>query len=111
MLTVKQNGVRIVNPDLTTSQTENFNRDSIFKILVVECGFQASHRNDVWTHTKDNLFSVQLDTKHNIFLFEYKYKSDSHSYLPDTTNLDFISMFLETSRELFGRIKNPSNQE
>jgi hypothetical protein len=55
MLTVKQNGVRVVNPDLTTSQTEDFNRDSIFKILVVECGFQASlHRDNVWTHTKDD---------------------------------------------------------
>ena len=111
MLTVKQNGVRIVNPDLTTSQTENFNRDSIFKILVVECGFQASHRNDVWTHTKDNLFSVQLDTKHNIFLFEYKYKSGSEGYSPDMTNFDFISRFLGLSREFFVRVKNPSNQE
>ena len=108
MLTVKQNGVRVINPDLTTSQTENFNKDSIFKILVVECGFQASHRDEVWTHTQDNLFSVQLDTKYNRFLFEYKYKSDSHAYSPDITNFDFISRFLETSREFFGRVKNPS---
>lgn len=110
MLTTKQNGVRVINPDLTTSQTENFNRDSIFKILVVECGFQASHRNDVWTHTHDNQFSVQLDTKQNRFLFEYKYKSDGHVYPPDMTNLDFISRFLETSRDFFVRVKNTSNQ-
>jgi hypothetical protein len=108
MLTVKQEGKRVVNPDLTTSQTEDFNRDSIFKILVVECGFQATNRKDVWTHTQDDLFSVQLDTRNNRFLFEYKYKSDSHAFPSDTTNLDFISRFLETSREFFGRVKNPS---
>jgi hypothetical protein len=108
MLTVKQNGVRVVNPDLTTSQTEDLNRDSIFKILVVECGFQASHRDNVWTHTQDDLFSVQLDTKHNRFLFEYKYKSGSEGYSPDMTNLDFISRFLETSRDFFVRVKKPS---
>jgi hypothetical protein len=101
MLTVKQNGVRVVSPDLTTSQTEDFNRDSIFKILVVECGFQASHRDSVWTHTKDDRFSVQLDTRNNRFLFEYKYTSDSHAFPPDMTNLELISRFLETSRDFF----------
>lgn len=108
MLTTKQNGVRVVNPDLTTSQTEDFNKDSIFKILVVECGFQATNRKEVWTHTQDDLFSVQLDTKQNRFLFEYKYKTDSHVYPSDMTNLDFISRFLETSRDFFVRVKKVS---
>ena len=57
MLTVKQDGKRVVNPDLTASQTEDFEKDSLFKILVVECGFNASHRKNVWTHTKDKKFS------------------------------------------------------
>jgi len=105
MLTVKQNGVRVVSPDLTTSQTEDFNKDSIFKILVVECGFQASHRDGVWTHTQDDLFSVQLSSKDNTIFFEYKYKSDSYIYDSKITNKELISCFLEESRKFFQKMK------
>jgi hypothetical protein len=113
MLTTKQNGVRVVNPDLLSHgvMTSLMEKEELFPALVVECGFQASHRDNVWTHTKDDQFSVQLDTKHNRFLFEYKYKSGSEGYSPDMTNFDFISRFLGLSREFFVRVKNPSNQE
>jgi len=105
MLTVKQNGVRIANPDLTTSQTEELNRESIFKILVVECGFQATDRKEVWTHTKDDKFSTQLFSEDNVIFFEYKYKSDSSRYKRNITNLEFISYFLEESRKFFQKMK------
>lgn len=105
MLTVKQDGVRVVNPELIGNKARIASRDSLFKILAVECGFQASNRPNVWTHTQDDKFSTQLDIQNNRFLFEYKYKSDSYSYSPDMTNLDFISSFLETSRDFFGRVK------
>ena len=105
MLTVKQNGVRVVNPDLTTSQTEDFNRESIFKILVVECGFQTTNRKEVWTHTMDSKFSTQLFSEDNAIFFEYKYKSDSYTYDSKITNKEFISCFLEESRKFFQKMK------
>lgn len=110
MLTIKQDGKRVINPDLLSHgvMTAIMEKEELFPALVKECGFQASHRDEVWTHTQDNQFSVQLDTKQNRFLFEYKYKVDSHAYSPDIDNFDFISRFLETSREFFGRVKNPS---
>ncbi len=101
MLTVKQGGLRVVNPDLTTSQTEDFEKDSLFKILVVECGFMASPRQDVWTHTKDDKFSVQLDSSKGIFLFEYRYTSDQVAYPKKIDGVEFISRFLESSRNFF----------
>ena len=103
MLTIKQNGKRIVNPDLTTSQTEDFNRDSIFKILVVECGFQSTHRKNVWTHTQDDLFSVQFSSEEDTIYFEYKYKVDKYDCSNQATNIDFITKFLDESREFFTR--------
>ena len=105
MLTVKQNGVRVVNPELTTSQTEDFNRDSIFKILVVECGFQATDRKNVWTHTMDDKFSVQFKSEINTLYFEYKYKSDKCHCPNQNTNIDFIALFLDESRKFFKKMK------
>lgn len=105
MLTVKKDGVRVVNPDLTTSQTEDFNRDSIFKILVVECGFQATHRKDVWTHTMDDKFSVQFSSEEDTIYFEYKYKADKCDCSNQATNIDFIAQFLDESRKFFRKIK------
>ena len=105
MLTVKKDGVRVVNPDLSYAKMEQFNRDSIFKILVVECGFQATHRKEVWTHTIDNMFSTQLFSEDNAIFFEYKYKSDSYIYDSNITNIEFISSFLDESRKFFRKIK------
>ena len=105
MLTIKKDGVRIVNPDLTTSQTEDFNRDSIFKILVVECGFQATDRKNVWTHTKDHKFSVQFKSENNTLYFEYKYKSDKCDCSNQNTNIDFIEKFLDETRKFFKDMK------
>tara|TARA_B000000557_G_scaffold263142_2_gene265332 strand:+ start:211 stop:546 length:336 start_codon:yes stop_codon:yes gene_type:complete len=105
MLTVKQNGVRVVNPDLEYVKMEEFNRDSIFKILVVECGFQATNRKEVWTHTMDSKFSTQLFSEDNAIFFEYKYKSDSYIYDSKITNKEFISCFLEESRKFFQKMK------
>ena len=112
MLTIKQDGKRVINPDLLSHGviTAIMEKEELFPALVKECGFQASHRDEVWTHTKDDQFSVQLDTRNNRFLFEYKYKSDSHVYPSDMTNLDFISRFLETSRDFFVRVKNPTDK-
>ena len=106
MLTVKKDGVRVVNPDLTTSQTEDFNRDSIFKILVVECGFQATNRKEVWTHTIDDKFSTQLFSEDNAIFFEYRYESDSYSFNSNISNIEFISHFLDESRKFFQKVKS-----
>ena len=101
MLTVKQNGKRVVNPDLSTFDTEDFTRESIFKILVVECGFQASNRTDVWTHTKDDKLSVQFCSDNDTLYFEYGYSSELCEYPTTITNLEFISKFLMLSRKFF----------
>ena len=100
MLTVKQGGRRVVNPELTPPYKDR-TKESLFKSLVVECGFMPSHRNNVWTHTKDEKFSVQLDSSKGIFLFEYKYTSDKVAYGSKMDGIEFISCFLESSRYFF----------
>ena len=103
MLTVKQGGLRVVNPELIDMNTEDFKRESLFKILVVECGFQASHREDVWTHTKDDKFSVQFDSSNDTLWFEYKYTSEVCEYPTPITNKEFIEQFLMLSRKFFSQ--------
>ena len=111
MLTIKKDGRRVINPDLKFVNSkdrlkmENLNRDSIFKILVVECGFQATNRKEVWTHTMDDKFSTQLFSEDNAIFFEYKYKSDSYIYDRDISNGQLISYFLDKSREFYQKIK------
>ena len=104
MLTVKQDGKRVVNPELTTSQTEDFEKDSIFKILVVECGFQTSHRKEVWTHTMDDKFSVQFNSENDTLYFEYQYTSEVCEYPTPISNLEFIAQFLLLSRKFFQKM-------
>lgn len=99
MLTVKQDGKRIVNPDI--KEIEDFEKDYLFKILVVECGFMASHRKNVWTHTKDDKFSVQFDSEKNSIYFEYNYKSDKCTFFNQTKNIHFVAQFLKASRQFF----------
>ena len=101
MLTVKQGGIRVVNPDLMYMKTEEFNRESIFKILVMECGFQSSQRDDVWTHTKDDKFSVQFNPENDTVWFEYKYTSELCEYPTPISNKEFIEQFLMLSRKFF----------
>ena len=105
MLTVKKDGKRVISPDLEYVKMEEFNRESIFKILVVECGFQATNRKEVWTHTMDNKFSTQLFSEDKAIFFEYRYKSDSYIYDSKITNKEFISCFLEESRKFFQKMK------
>ena len=103
MLTVKQEGKRVVNPNMKNTLHIS-TKESLFKTLVVECGFMASHRKNVWTHTKDDKFSVQLDSSKRIFLFEYRYTSDIVPYPKEIGGEDFITMFLESSRRFFLRV-------
>ena len=107
MLTVKQGGLRKVNPDLTPPY-EDRTKESLFKTLVAECGFMPSHRKNVWTHTKDEKFSVQLDTSKAVFLFEYRYTSDIVAYPKNIDGIQFISMFLESSRNFFQEVTKRS---
>ncbi len=100
MLTVKQGGLRVVNPDLTHTYKDR-TKDSLFKTLAKECGFMPSHRKNVWTHTKDDKFSVQLDSSNGVFLFEYRYKIDQVAYPQKIDGTEFISRFLESSRYFF----------
>jgi len=100
MLTVKQEGKRIVNPNVE-SILHITTKESLFKILVVECGFMASHRKDVWTHTKDDKFSVQIDYSKGFFLFEYSYTMDKIAYPKDIGGGEFVTRFLESSRNFY----------
>jgi hypothetical protein len=104
MLTVKQDDKRIVNPDIDSLTEHIATKEELFKMLVAECGFIASHRNHVWTHTKDDKFSVQLDPSKGIFLFEYRYTTDQVAYSPPIGGGEFISRFLESSRNFFHKV-------
>ena len=101
MLTVKQDDKRIVNPDIDSLTEHLATKEELFKMLVAECGFIASHRNHVWTHTKDDKFSVQLDPSKGIFLFEYGYTSDKVVYPKKAGGAEFVNRFLESSRNFF----------
>lgn len=103
MLTVKQGNKRVVNPELTPPYKDR-TKEALFKTLVVECGFMPSHRNKVWTHTKDENFSVQLDSSKRLFLFEYRYTSDKVAYGDEIDGIEFISSFLESSRNFFQEV-------
>lgn len=105
MLTVKQDGKRIVNPELYEVDVVDASKDSLFKILAVECGFQASKQIEVWAHTKEGDFKVRLDSDNNIFLFKYKHLADKYEYPSKSTNREFISNFLESSRNFFSKIQ------
>ena len=107
MLTVKQDGKRIVNPELTPPY-EDRTKESLFKSLVVECGFMPSYRKNVWTHTKDEKFSVQLDNSKGFFLFEYKYTMDKVAYPKDIGGDEFVTRFLESSRNFYQKVKPQS---
>lgn len=113
MLTIKKDGKRIVNPELTPPQYmgRGISKESLFKTLVAECGFMPSHRKEVWTHTKDELFSTQLFSEDNAIFFEYQYRSDSYVYDSNITNKEFISYFLDESRNFFKMIKECQNAE
>jgi len=105
MLTVKQEGKRVVNPNMHLNAFLHITtKESLFEILVVECGFMASHRKDVWAHTKDDKFSVQLDYSKGFFLFEYSYTMDKVAYPKDINGAEFISRFLESSRNFFQKM-------
>mgnify|MGYP000861517657 CR=1 FL=1 len=100
MLTVKQGGVRIVNPDLSLIDKDR-TKHTLFGILMIECGFHASHRADVWTHTKEEQFSVRLEPEDEVIFFEYLYKSEKCVYPSQTTNQEFIEQFLKEARKFY----------
>ena len=107
MLTVKQGRLRIVNPNIKHT-LHITTKESLFKSLVVECGFMPSHRKNVWTHTKDEKFSVQLDNSKGFFLFEYKYTMDKVAYPKDIGGDEFVTRFLESSRNFYQKVKPQS---
>jgi hypothetical protein len=102
MLTVKQGGVRIVNPDLSLIDKDR-TKYSLFGILMFECGFHASHRADVWTHTKEEQFSVRLEPEDEVFsiIFEYLYKSEKCGYPSQISNQEYIEQFLKDARKFY----------
>lgn len=109
MLTIKQDGKRIINPDITTQPIDDIaTKESLFKLLVVECGFMHDIPNKKWKHTKDDNFSVGLDLGSNQFLFQYQPHNKTITKMvkfPEKGQ-DFISKFLESSRNFFTEVRS-----
>jgi len=111
MLTIKQNGKRVINPDITTThQTDVALKDTLFKTLMVECGFTHDMVDHVWRHTKNEEFRVAFETDNNNrsrFLFLYGADWMNATPVPkDMDSLDFITKFLDESREFFTKARS-----
>jgi hypothetical protein len=74
--------------------------DFLFKNIMVESGFENSHRDRVWNHPKDKNLSVQFVPETNKLWVEYKYNSDC-LVIKNVSQIEFINESLSFIRDFY----------
>lgn len=98
-LTEIRNGVRCSKRS-TKGTIDEGNSDYIFKSIMVESGFENSHRDRVWNHPKDKNLSVQFVPETNKLWVEYKYNSDC-LVINTSSTVEFINESLSFIRDFY----------
>lgn len=97
--TRKKGSVRVPNDEIDW-ELQPFIMESLFAVLMVELGFLPNpHRDEVWTHTKDKDFSLQL--KDQEVLFEYGYRFESQDLSSCSGPREFVEQILIFTRESY----------